>query len=126
MLQGKWLGQNDAQCAIGMSFTGSAYESDFVCQLGSGFGLQADVGTFDVGNASLSFSAEQSTCPASARRNWSTGFAVEGDTLKFLSASGVLLYSRVSAMPGGTSGQVTFGCFDDKGAFTAAPLQPVR
>ncbi|MFN2616458.1 MAG: hypothetical protein ABR581_04950 [Thermoleophilaceae bacterium] len=122
-LQGKWIGETTSTCLSALGFVGGEFEQDLICQLpGGSFGLAATTGTFTADGGSLRFTAAKTTCPATAQRGWGVNFKLDGDVLTLITTGGLVTLSRLREMPTGGA-TATFGCFDQGGAFTAAPLQ---
>lgn len=126
-LQGKWGTEiAGTSCVQAFAFEGETFELDMICTLNDGsVGVQASVGTFAYDGESLTWSLEQSTCPAIRDRVATISAELAGGRLSTTDGARVVVLERIDeSQPGGVT--ALFGCFDADLAFTPRGLSALK
>lgn len=123
---GKWAFQGSNGCALGFTADAMQYEGDVVCPLAdNAYGIEAEVGSYSIAGSQLTLTPELASCPTSDHSVDTITFAVSGNTLKFTTPSGVVVFQKV---PGDAGGSVVaaYGCLDvSAGQFTQHDIGPI-
>jgi hypothetical protein len=117
----------DTPCIYAVTFKGSAFEQDLICGSGNVGVMQTTVGTYSLTGNQITTVDTKSTCP-DPNPTTTALFTAEGDQLRIVDTSGVLLFTRMTVPAADSSGAlITLGCFSsDDTTFTPGPLTPVQ
>lgn len=121
-IDGNWVFEHDDNvCATGLKAHDGAYEIVTLCELeGGGYGAESEKGLFTVDGDQVSFTPTGSTCKDGDRGTDVATFDASDDSLRLMFDSGVLLFEPIKGSESST-GAITYGCYDDSGAFTPMP-----
>lgn len=124
-IDGQWLMvSDDVKCLTALTFDNDLkYEVDDLCELDDGtMAQQVEIGTYKLNGDKISFTPTGSTCKDADRNVDDAKYDFIDGKLRMLFDEGVILLERLKSDGNASPGEVTFGCFDDEGAFTPTPL----
>lgn len=124
-LMGTWA-IAERQCQTTITFgVGGTYEIDLTCKAPTGAptGQQVELGTYDVRNGQLLFTASESTCSPATKDYARTLTVLETGQITIGTDGNVKTFTRVDHA---AAAMQTLGCWGTSGAkFTAGPLSPL-
>lgn len=120
-LVGDWVAPGDG-CAYGMAFEDDGtYTEGTVCELeGGGLGVEVYGGTYTTSGDELTLTQTHGTCPEAEPLTERLAYELDGDKLRVGSAAGTVVLERAEG--GDVTGQATYGCYAQDGAFTPQPI----
>jgi hypothetical protein len=121
-LQGSWITDPSAQCALGIAFDGSDVTLARACATGAASGeAEETIGTFTADGSTIDMVFNRSSCTlAPEDKHLSSSYDFTGGLLRLSDSSGVILLQRNNDPA--SSGTITLGCFASDGTFTPQPL----
>lgn len=129
-LKGSWsvMTSDGFDCSMAITFGDDGFiEVDRICSLeGGGYGLQATIGMYEMGDDGTSFRwfATDSTCAKGASFSERATFEFpEDDRLRLVLAGSARTWRRSD--PDELPDTYVFGCFDKDGGFTPGRLRPL-
>lgn len=123
-LAGTWLLDVNASCTAGMTFTGTGYAQQLLCNTADGgFGNDVEGGEFSTSGDRINFTPRRASCPTANHDPWTARYLIKGNVLTLADDTQAVTYVKFT--PGASQGgAVQYGCWT-MGAFTPSPISPL-